>query len=136
MSYGITFKAVRNKLAIAAAAAGLLVSFTGSAHADGGYYDASTSDGCGYASGTYHWYATGTAGGHTKYRTDWNFDVTGYCSQYTEGLYTTYDKWDGSKWVWHGFTRIPLAKTGTDVRDVNIYVCHVGHSICGSIFTP
>lgn len=84
------FKGTRRILATTAATAGLLAVFTGVAHAGGGDYTAKTSDSCGKASGTYHYTATGTADGQTKYKTDWTFTVTDNCK--TDGksvsLYT------------------------------------------------
>ncbi|MER5225869.1 Tat pathway signal protein [Streptomyces flaveus] len=134
MLHGITLKGVRNKLVITAAAAGLLVSFTGSAHADGGYHEALTKDRCGWAGGSYQYWDTGTAGGHTKYVTVWDFDIARFCGSKTDSLYTTFWKWNGSSWVWHNYTKIPAKGEGHDVRGVNIFLCHVGEpASCGPI---
>ncbi|WP_330300275.1 Tat pathway signal protein [Streptomyces sp. NBC_00503] len=108
-----------------------------SAQAAGGSYSATTTNGCGSASGTYHWYATGSASGKTVYRTDWNFNVYDNCADgKAVSLYVKYNKWDGSKWVYHtsSYNKLDSSGSSTNVADVRIFVCLVGDgNSCGEI---
>ncbi|MFF6804017.1 hypothetical protein [Streptomyces sp. NPDC012616] len=116
-------------LATAVTAAGLLVTFTGTAHASGGTFSGRTANGCGTASGTYHWYETIQYNGKQAYKTDWDMAVVDHCSSdgVSEGLYTKYSKWNGSAWANDGkFHKIKPADHAKDVADVRLYICHVG----------
>ncbi|WP_329218340.1 hypothetical protein OG352_18830 [Streptomyces sp. NBC_01485] len=124
------FKGTRRILATAVTAVGLLVAFTGAAHASGGTFSAETRDGCGKASGTYHWYETVKYNNKQAFKTDWDMTVVDRCStdERSESLYTKYSKWNGVAWTNDGkFHKIASSGNGKDVADVRLYICHVGN---------
>ncbi|MFF3734845.1 hypothetical protein ACFYXM_32325 [Streptomyces sp. NPDC002476] len=124
-------------IAVAAAGAGLVLSLAGSAQASGGSYSARLADGCGSASGTYHWYATSVYNGKQAYKTDWDFALRDLCStnSYAVSLYAKYTKWNGSSWTNDGrYHKIGSSGTDANVADVRIYLCEVGRpSTCAGI---
>jgi hypothetical protein len=128
---------IARTLAVTAAGAGLALSLVAPAQAAGGSYSVKLANGCGSASGTYHWYATGVYDGKQAYKTDWDFNLRDLCS--TNGravsLYTKYTKWNGSSWVSDGkYHKIASAGNGSNVADVRIFLCEVGYpSTCVSI---
>ncbi|WP_330288857.1 hypothetical protein [Streptomyces sp. NBC_00576] len=124
-----TFKGTRRILATAVTAVGLLAAFAGSAHASGGTFSGRTENGCGTASGTYHWYETTMYNGKQAFKTDWDMSVVDHCStdNVSESLYTKYSKWNGSSWANDNkFHKIAASGNGTNVADVRLYICHVG----------
>ncbi|MFF3201006.1 hypothetical protein [Streptomyces sp. NPDC002962] len=123
-------KGTRRILATAVTAVGLLAASTGGAHAAGGTFSGRTADGCGAASGTYHWYETTVYNNKQAFKTDWDMAVVDHCSAdgVAESLYTKYSKWNGSAWVSDNkFHKIASSGTGTNVADVRLYICHVGN---------
>ncbi|WP_328560584.1 hypothetical protein [Streptomyces coelicoflavus] len=130
------FKSTARGVGIAAAGASVLVAFAGPAHAGGGYYTASTPDGCGKAAGYYYYDYVAHRQGRATYNTRWDFNLQHRCSG-AHSLYATYSKWTGSKWDYsHStkYTRIGAKSKGYNVADVMIYVCEIGKpSTCGRI---
>ncbi|ELP68497.1 Tat pathway signal protein [Streptomyces turgidiscabies] len=146
MVNGITFRGVKKKIAIAAAAAGLVMAFSGQAQAAN--YWKSTWDGCASVDGSYNYWQVGSAGGYGLYDTNWNFSVSDNCADGKgAGLYTTYQKWENGGWNYHGYTKLgsdsdgangnsaSVSGNGHNVRDVKLYVCFVGDgNSCVSLF--
>ncbi|MEH0544191.1 Tat pathway signal protein [Streptomyces sp. B21-105] len=141
MVNGITLKSVQKKLAVAAAAAGLVMAFSGQAQAAS--YQQSTSNGCASVNGSYdYWQVT------TGYDTNWNFTIWDNCADGKgAGLYTTYQKWENGGWNYHSYTKLGSDSNGANstpgyangnghnVRDVKLYVCFVGDAnSCVSLF--
>jgi hypothetical protein len=137
MTRRFSFSGARRKLAVAAAAAGIVVAFSGQAQA-ATYYQ-QTSDGCAYVYGDYNWWQVGTAGGYEVFDTSWNFTIWDNCSDGKgAGLYTTYYKWENGSWNWHSYTKLGSDSNGANdtpgyansqgysVRDVRLWVCFVG----------
>ncbi|MEU3788030.1 hypothetical protein [Streptomyces sp900129855] len=125
-------------IAVAAAGAGLVLSLAGSAQADGGgTYSATLADDCGYTSGTYHWHNSTSYNGKQSFRTDWDFDLSDWCSTngYAVSLYRKYSKWNGSAWINDGrYHKIAASGTESKVADVIIFLCEVGRpSTCVGI---
>ncbi|MFJ1757417.1 hypothetical protein [Kitasatospora sp. NPDC088134] len=119
------------RLAVAAAAAGALVlGLGGTADAGGGSYRGRLVDDCGSASGTYHWDYSATYNSKNAYHTDRDFKVTDLCKANGRdvSLSTKYTKWTGSAWTSDGkYHRIGGSGTGSNVADVIVYSCEVGH---------
>ncbi|NEC89291.1 Tat pathway signal protein [Streptomyces sp. SID12501] len=146
MINGITLKSVQKKLAVAAAAAGLVMAFSGQAQAAS--YAQSTYDGCASTYGTFNYWQVGTAGGYALYDTNWDFTIWDNCADGKgAGLYTTYQKWENGAWNYHGYTKLGsdsngangtpgyASSNGYSLRDVKLYVCFVGDgSSCVSLF--
>lgn len=146
MVNGITLKNVHKKLAVAAAAAGLVLAFSGQAQA-ASYYQR-TSDGCASVNGTYNYWQVGTAGGYALYDTNWDFEIWDNCADGKgAGLYTTYQKWENGGWNYHGYTKLGSDSNGFNntpgyansngysLRNVKLYVCFVGDgNSCVSLF--
>lgn len=110
--------------------AGLLIAIAGATHASGGRYHGKTANGCGEASGQYHYCATSLFNGKQACKADWGFgynvDLCG-ADGVTEGLYTTYTKWNGSSWANDGnFHHIALVDHATNVADAKLFIRHVG----------
>jgi hypothetical protein len=146
MVNGITLKGVRKKLAVAAAAAGLVMAFSGQAQATS--YETYIDGRCGGVRGNYDYLRVGTVGGYPYYSTSWDFEIGDGCTDGKGvGLYTTYNKWEGGEWKWHDYTKLGAdsdgnngvpgyAKgSGSKVRDVALYICFVGDgNSCVSLF--
>ncbi|UQX04582.1 hypothetical protein [Streptomyces sp. RerS4] len=130
-------KAAARTMAVATAGLGLALSFAGSAQAAGGSYTARTPDGCGTASGTYHWYPTVKYNNRQAYKTDWDFTVKDNCGANgrSVSMYAKYAKWTGSSWYDDGkYHKIAATNNAKDVDAVRIFVCEVGFpSTCGEI---
>ena len=146
MVNGITLTSVQKKVAVAAAAAGLVLAFSGQAQA-ASYYQR-TSDGCASVNGTYNYWQVGTAGGYALYDTNWDFEIWDNCADGKgAGLYTTYQKWENGGWNYHGYTKLGSDSNGFNntpgyansngysLRNVKLYVCFVGDgNSCVSLF--
>lgn len=137
MTKGITLKSVRKKVAVVAAAAGLIVAFSGQAQA--AEYGNSTKGGCAFAGGDYSYWKSGDVGRYPLYETAWDMTIWDNCSDGKgAGLYTTYQKWEGGQWKYHDLTRLGADTDGNnntpgyakgrghDVRDVQLYACLIG----------
>ncbi|WP_328475946.1 Tat pathway signal protein [Streptomyces sp. NBC_00377] len=137
MARGMPLIGTRKKLAVAAAAAGLVLAFSGQAQAAD--YEKSTDDGCASVVGAYDYQRVGTAGGYPLYNTSWDFKIWDNCSDGRgAGLFTTYRKWESGEWKYHSLTKLGsdtngfngtpgYAKDGRgyNVRDVGLYVCFI-----------
>ncbi|MEU3612567.1 Tat pathway signal protein [Streptomyces sp. NPDC006872] len=146
MARGISFRGTRKKLAVAAAAAGLVIAFSGQAQAAD--YEATTKDKCAWVGGAYDYYRTGTVSGHPLYNTSWNFTIFDRCTDGKgAGLYTTYWKWENGGWWFHDYTKLGSDSNGNNydpgyaegsgskVDEVKLYVCLVGDkSSCVALF--
>lgn len=129
-------RTIAQRLAIATASAGMLLTFTGTAEAADRPYYADTQNGCASAEGTYNWYEAGKVAGKKYYDTYWAFNITNLCSK-DAAMYVKYWKWNGSIWVDYTktFHKIPAAGDGHYVADVQIFICQVGDGdSCGGLY--
>jgi len=130
-------RTVAQRLAIAVASAGMLLTFTGTAEAAGGRYNAMTQDECTWAQGTYNYYEAGEAAGKKYYDTYWAFDIVKSSCSPDVSMYVKYKKWNGKSWVDYTKTFHKLVAAGDShyVADVQIFLCNVGSErSCGGIY--
>ncbi|MFJ3927238.1 hypothetical protein [Streptomyces sp. NPDC090022] len=132
----MAFGKLGKKSAVTAAVAGAMVlALPSVAHAawEGGWHTGSLRDGCGSATGTYHWEWIGEADGKPLFNTRW--DITPYDSCGNDGrkvgIYAKYWKWDKDDKRWLNKTHTYNAQLkntdkGYNVRDVQLFVCKVG----------